>query len=511
MNCFHQHNILSLKKAIPFFVFLICSIIQIGCAAVGPDYVPPKMAMPEKFNKAPENFKKVKAEESKNETTKPEKKEKPKLVEPKDLVKWWKTLDDPLLSNLVERAVKGNLDLKLAQSRVKEERARRGVARADRFPTVTGGGGATRQKTSNQTGFPGQTNSLYNAGFDATWEADLFGGIRRSVESAEATVEATQEALNDTLVTLVSEAALNYVEIRTFQARLAAAQKNQKAQEATFQLVQDRLAAGITTTLTLEQARYNLENTKSQIPTLRIGFEQAKNRLSVLLGKFPGSVNDELKKFKRIPVTPIDVVVGVPADVMRRRPDVRQAERKLAAQTAQIGVATAELYPKLQLLGSVGLESTSMSSLFTGGAGAFSIGPKITWNIFNAGRVRNNIKIQNAKQEQAMISYEASILTALNDVENSLIAYADEQVRRQALIRSTEASQRAVNLSRELYVSGLKDFLSVLEAERSLFSFQDQLAVSEGAVVSNLIRLYKALGGGWEPIRENTQTKVPTS
>ncbi len=427
------------------------------------------------------------------------------------MVKWWKTLDDAVLTSLVERAVKGNLDLKLAQARVKEERARRGVARADRFPTVTGDGGVTRQKTSGQVGLPEQTNSLYNSGFDATWEADLFGGIRRAVESAEASVEASQEALNDTLVTLVSEAALNYVEIRTFQARLAAAQKNQKAQEATFQLVMDRLEAGITTTLTLEQARYNLENTKSQIPTLRIGFEQAMNRLSVLLGKFPGSVNDELKKFKPIPVTPIDVVVGVPANVMRRRPDVRQAERKLAAQTAQIGVATAELYPKLQLLGSVGLESTSMSSLFTGGAGAFSIGPRITWNIFNAGRVRNNIKIQDAKQEQALISYEASILTALNDVEHSLMAYADEQIRRQALIKSTEASQRAVDLAQELYVSGLKDFLSVLEAQRSLFSFQDQLAVSEGAVVSNLIRLYKALGGGWEPIRDNAQAKVPTS
>ncbi len=510
MNTLHSYKFLNSKRLAAFFIFLSIAIIQSGCAKVGPDYAPPQMPMPENFNKAPENFKNAKADDSKTESANPEEKEKPKLVAPKDLVEWWKTLEDPVLTSLVERAVKGNLDLKLALARVKEERARRGVARADRFPTVTGGGGATRQETSEQMPFGGQSNTLYNAGFDATWEADLFGGIRRAVESAEASVEASQEALNDTLITLVSEAALNYVEIRTFQARLAAAQKNQKAQEATFQLVKDRLEAGITTTLTLEQARYNLENTKSQIPTLRIGFEQAMNRLSVLLGKFPGSVNNELKKFKPIPVTPIDVVVGVPAEVMRRRPDVRQAERKLAAQTAQIGVATAELYPKLTLLGSVGLESTSMSTLFTGGAGAFSIGPKITWNIFNAGRVRNNIKIQDAKQEQALISYEQTILTALNDVENSLIAYADEQIRRQALIRSTEASQRAVNLAQELYVSGLKDFLSVLEAQRSLFSFQDQLAVSEGAVVSNLIRLYKALGGGWKPIR-GSEEKVPTS
>ncbi len=491
-----------IHKVLPVF-FLITSW---SCTTVGPDYIPPEKKVPENFNTKLEAVK-IKTPDIKNED--PALPPVPvKLVTQEMLGDWWQTLEDPTLSKLIERAVKGNLDLKLAQSRIREERARRGIAQAGRFPTIDATASTTRQQSSQETG-TGKANNLHSTGFDASWEVDLFGGIQRSIESAEATVAAKQEELNDTLVTLVAEAALNYVEIRTFQSRLKAAEKNLKSQEDTLQIVKDRLASGLTTSLTMEQANYNLENTKSQIPTLKIGIEQGKNGLAVLLGEFPGALKQELDNYKPVPVLPIEVAIGVPADLLRRRPDIRRTERELAAQTARVGVATAELYPKLTLFGSVGLESLSAASLFTGPAAAFSIGPKVTWPVFNAGRIRQNIKIEDEKQEQSLIQYELSVLTAVKDVENAMVDYAQEQVRRKSLIKSSQAANRAVELASELYAAGLSDFLGVLEAERSLSQFQDQLASSEGSVVSNLIRLYKSLGGGWKPLMADTLNEAP--
>ncbi len=487
------------------FILGIMFFFFTGCATVGPDYVPPEKKVPEKFSTQLEE---TKIEQPEQEETSDQPPIPVKKITPEMLGDWWQTLEDPLLSQLIERAIEGNKDLKLAQSRVREERARRGIAKADRFPTVNASASTTRQQSSQETG-TGDANTLHSTGFDASWEVDLFGGIKRSVESAEATVEAREEELNDTLVTLAAEAALNYVEIRTFQARLAAAEKNLKSQEETLQIVKDRLESGLTTNLTLEQANYNLESTKSEVPTLKTGIEQGKNGLAVLLGEFPGTLKNELEKYKSIPVLPIEVAVGVPADLLRRRPDIRRTERELAAQTARVGVATADLYPRLTLFGSIGLESLSAASLFTGPAAAFSIGPKITWNVFDAGRIRQNIKIEDELQEQAMIKYELSVLIAVKDVENALIDYGQEQVRRKTLMKSVQAAERAVGLSRELYTAGLSDFLDVLEAERSLFQFQDQLAVSEGSVVSNLIRLYKSLGGGWKPLMADTSQEAP--
>ncbi len=490
-----------------------------GCATVGPDYIPPDPdpRMPKEFKAAEKNVPEKFPAGSKPEAKASEPFIPAKQVPPEMLPVWWETLEDPLLTKLIQRAVQGNLDLKLAQSRVKEERARRGIARADRFPTIDTDASVTKIGSSEKTG-PGGESDLYATGFDASWEVDIFGGKRRAVESAQASVEAQEEALSDTLVTLVAEVALNYMEIRSFQARLEAAVKNQKAQEETYQIVKDRLASGLTTALTLEQAKYNLESTKAEIPSLRTGIEQGKNNLAVLLGEFPGALSEELEEYRAIPVTPVEVAVGLPAELLRRRPDVRRAERELAAQTARVGVATAELYPKLTLFGSVGLESLSAGSLFTGPASVFQIGPQITWNVFDAGRIRQNIKVEDAIQEQALIQYEASVLTAVQDVENALIAYADEQVRRRSLLKSTESAEKAAELARELYTAGLSDFIGVLEAERSLFSFQDQLAVSEAAVTSNLIRLYKALGGGWDPFMgggvesaEKVEKSVPKS
>jgi outer membrane protein, multidrug efflux system len=457
---------------------LLAILTLAGCAAVGPNYVPPQTPAFRDWNTL------LKGGLS------------PEEIDPGTLSAWWTTLNDPRLSSLAERAVAGNLNLKKARARVREARARRGVAKAGLFPTLEATGTGSRSRTGKETG-TAVTSSLYAAGFDAGWELDIFGGVRRSVEAAGADVGAIQEDLRDVLVSLLAEIALNYVELRTFQARLTVAEASLKAQTESHQLTLWRWQAGLSDDLAVQQARYNLENTRSQIPALDTGLEEAMNRIAVLLGQPPGKVHGELEKPDPIPATPGKVAVGVPADMLRRRPDVRRAERELAAQTARVGVATADLYPKFKLSGSIGLEALSMNRLFSSGSGTFSGAAGITWPVFKAGGIRQNIEVHSSLQEQALIQYEAAVLGALEDAENALAAYAAEQRRRDDLGEAARAAQRAVELARHKYQAGLTDFTNVLDAERSLLSFQDQWTQSNGTVASNLVRLYKALGGGW--------------
>lgn len=458
---------------------LIAPLLSIlaGCA-IGPDYVPPEIPAPVQWS----------AELERGLSS--------KRPDTQELASWWSTLNDLVLTNLIERAVEGNLDVRQAVWRVREARARPGISKAGLFPTVDATGSRRWTRSSENTG-AGAKSDFYNAGFDAGWELDVFGGIRRSVEAFGADLEASQEDLNDVLVTLLAEVALNYVEARSFQAELSVTEANLKTQEETYGLVLARFEAGLTSQLDVEQARYNLESTRAQIPTLQTGLEQAKNRLAVLLGERPGALDAALSTREPIPVTPLEIAVGVPADALRRRPDVRRAERQLAAQTARIGVATAELYPRFQLFGSIGLESLSLDDLFRSGSRAYQYGPSFSWPVFNAGRIRQNIAVQNALQEQALAFYEAAILAAFEEVENAIVAYAEEQGRRQALIEASQAAQRAADLAESQYSSGLIDFQVVLDAQRAQLSFESQLVVSEAEVTSNLIRLYKALGGGW--------------
>jgi NodT family efflux transporter outer membrane factor (OMF) lipoprotein len=458
-----------------------------ACAAVGPDYVPPDTPLPDRWHTP----------------------EKGGLIgEPLDkqaLARWWSILHDPVLTNLIDSAVSGNLGLKEARARVREARARRGISEAERFPTIDASGAARSRRSSEETG-SGKRSELYTVGFDASWELDLFGGTRRTIEAAEAELRASEENLRDVLVSLLAEVALNYVEVRSFQTRLWVAKANLDAQEETYNITQWRFQAGLTTQLDVEQAKYSLEQTRAQIPSLQTGLEQAENRLAVLLGQHPGSLKDVLERRKAIPVTPLEVAVGVPADVLRRRPDVRRAESQLAAQTARIGVATADLYPKFSLLGAIGLEALSPGNLFSSGSRTNSTGATITWPLFDAGAIRKNIEVQSTLQEQALIRYETAVLTALEEVENALVAYAEEQRRRQSLAEATEAARRAVELAEQQYSSGLIEFGNVLIAQRSLLSLQDQLAISEGAVTSDLIALYKALGGGWTSLVPDDNT-----
>ena len=459
------------------FLIVVCGILA-GCATVGPDYAPPQVSVSNNWHTQLKGG--LTAEE----------------IDRRTFSSWWATLNDPELSSLIDRTVKGNLDLKKALARVREARARRGIARADLFPTLDATGSASWSRSSKDTG-AGKTSDNYAASFDAGWELDIFGGIRRSVEAATADLQASEEELRDVLISLLAEVALNYVEVRTFQNRLTVAEANLEAQNETYQLALWRYQAGLGDELDVQQARYNLENTRSQIPVLRTSLEEAMNRIAVLLGEEPGKVHTELEKKEPIPVTPLRVAVGVPADVLRQRPDIRKAERQLAAQTARIGVATADLYPKFTLNGSIGLETISLNNLSSSGIWSLIGGSQITWAIFKGGAIRQNIEVQSALQEQYLIAYEAAVLSALEEVENVLVAYAEEQLRRQSLSEATQAAQKAVELAEHKYNTGLTDFSNVLDAQRSLLSLQDQLVQSDGAITSNLIRLYKALGGGW--------------
>lgn len=457
--------------------FVLAAVV-FGCAAVGPDYSPPEPGAPEAWS----------AELSRGLTPGP--------AEGEDLARWWTVFGDPVLDRLMERAVEGNRDLKAARARLREARARRGIAGAGLFPTVDATGSASYGRSSANAG-SGEESELYSVGFDASWEIDLFGRLRRSVEAADADLEAAGEDLGDTLVTLLSEVALNYTEARLFQARLDIAGRNLATQEETYSITRSLAEAGLTSSLDVERARLNLESTRALIPDLRAGLERARNRLAVLVGATPAELGTTLSSEGPVPAAGVGLAVGVPADTLRRRPDVRRAERRLAARTARVGVATAELYPVLTLPGSVGLRSVSTDDLFTADSRTWGLTPSLRWRVLDFGAVRRAIDVEDALTGQALAAYESAVLAAVEEVENALVDYVQEHSRRAALAEASGAAVEAAELSDELYRAGMIDFLDVLDAQRSRLSLEDQLAVSEAEVTTNLIRIYKALGGGW--------------
>jgi NodT family efflux transporter outer membrane factor (OMF) lipoprotein len=430
---------------------------------------------------------------------------------PVEMARWWTSFNDPLLNSLVERAVRSSLDLRLAEARIREARAARAVTAAGEWPRADVSGSYSRNRSSeNAVGSQAQgavaaprpgadlEQNLFRTGFDATWEIDVFGGVRRSVEAADATIEATVEERRNILVTLLGDVAKNYIDLRGFQQRILVARANLKAQQETLDLTRIRFQAGLASDLEVAQAEGQLNTTAAQIPTLESFLKQATYRLDVLLGSQPGALWDELAKESPIPALPDEVLVGLPSELLRRRPDIRRAERQLAAATAEIGAATADLFPKFSLTGALGLQSVSASDWFGGPSRFWSIGPTIRWPIFDAGRIRGNIAVRNAQQAQALAQYEKTILTAFEDVENSLVSYSREQIRYRALRDAVAANRRAVEMSNELYIRGLVDFLNVLDNQRSLFASESDLAQSQATMATNLVALYKALGGGWE-------------
>jgi multidrug efflux system outer membrane protein len=413
---------------------------------------------------------------------------------------WWKNLDDAILDDLMIQAASGNLDLKAAAARIMEARALLGVASGFKYPTVDGFGSALGQRVSEDFGIPTtaqkREDGYYELGVDAGWELDFWGRVRRSVESAEANYQASIENYRDVMVLLYAEIALNYAQVRKLQAQILYTESNIKAQRSTLQITRDRYKADIAPLLDVHQAELNLARTESNLPTFRTALAQAVHRLGVLLGVEPTTLYDTLSPVGPIPRPPEDVFISIPADMIRQRPDIRQAERNLAARTAQIGVATAELYPRFSLIGDIGFSATSnlinVDNLF------WTIGPVFRWSIFNAGRIRSQIKIREAQTEQALLFYENTVLRALEEMENALKAYVEETKRFESLGRSVTAAQKSVDLVMQLYKIGLTDFQNVLDMERSLAQQQDFYAESQGLITQNLVRIYKAMGGGWE-------------
>ncbi len=452
-----------------------------GCASVGPDYVPPAGAAPPTWNHY--------AATSQPATT---------AQATGDLSQWWRGLNDPLLTQLIAEALQASPDLRSAQARLREARARRGVARADYYPSLSASADASRSKTSNQAG-GGGTRDFYDAGFDASWEVDVFGGVRRSVEASQAEVEAATAGLEDTQVSLVAEVATNYVTLRALQERLRIARDNLVSQSETLQLTDWRAQAGLVSGQDVEQARSNREQTRAQIPSLETGIAVAEHSLDVLLGLNPGSLHARLDTEASLPVVPGAIAVGIPADTLRQRPDVRVAERQLAAATARVGEAKAAMYPSFRLSGSIGVEALTASALGDGGATFSSLLAGITAPIFEGGRLRSQVEVQDALREQAEVSYQQTLLVALQDVENALVDLAHNRDRSEALSNALDSARIADRLAQGRYGAGLIDFQTVLDTDRSVLTLEDSLAATRADGVLAVIRLYKSLGGGWSP------------
>lgn len=465
----------------PLAIASMVAVVLHGCV-VGPDYVAPQVLMPDSWHRAA-----TAGLEAGNAS----------------LHNWWELLEDPLLEQLIEQAVRGNLDLHTAFARVDEARAIRGVAGGARYPQIDGFGAVDRRRVSEGTvsdPFPPPTNrtdTIGTLGVGATWEIDLWGRISREIESADAGLQASVENYRDVLVVLLAEVASAYVEVRTLQARINSAESNAAAQRDTVSLTQDRQRAGIAPELHVRQAELTLATTESQIPALEQARARAVHRLGVLLGEPPFALYEKLQAVEPVPQSPATLAVSLPHELLRQRPDIRRAERELAAQHARIGIATADLYPRFSLSGFFSFQGTS--DLLTYKNTAWQFGPSFIWNLFDGGRVRNRILAEDARTQQALLQYRQRILLAMEEVENAIVGYTEERKRRDTLARSVTAARQAVTLVKALYTSGLTDFQNVRDSERSLFIQQDLLAESEGLVILQLIALYRALGGGWQP------------
>ncbi len=454
-------------------------LLLAGCVSVGPDYEVPELSAPDVWQEGAD----------------------PALVPgEEEVICWWTLFDDPLLDQLIEMGRQSNLDLRSAVARVKEARARLGVASGENWPAVDAAGSATRQRSSeNSLANSSGAENIYNVGLDASWEIDLFGRISRSVEAARADYQASEEDRVDVLISLYAEIARTYFTVRTSQARLAAAEGNLASQRQVLKLTQSRFRNGLATGLDVAQAERVLAASEAAVPPLRIELTRAINTIAVLLGKPPGALFGELSEPGPIPVPPTQVAVGVPADLLRQRPDIRRAERQLAAQTARIGIAKADLYPRLSLSGSFAFEALEGGDLFKSGSRTFAFGPKVRWLLFDGQRVRNQIQVEDARAEQALYLYEQSMLNALNEAENAMTQYLQQRETLSALERSQLAGRRSVKLATSLYKDGLSDFQNVLDSQRALFEIENQLAAARGETVINLVQLYKAIGGGWNP------------
>lgn len=448
----------------------VLAVLLSGCTTLGPDYRAPSSTAPAAWHAA----------RSAIDTT-----------DGGSIERWWKQLGDAQLSTLIEQALRANPEVRSARAALQASRALEQLASAARAPSM----GASAAASASRSG-DAPTNEAWSAGFDAGWELDVFGGLRRGVEAAHADREAASANLASTHASLAAEVALRYVTLRTGQSRLGIARRNLAAQRETLQLTDWRAQAGLASSVEVEQARTNTEQTRAQIPTLQTSIANAANRLAVLTGEAPGTLQSTLAE-GGLPTLPSSIAVGIPAEVLRQRPDVQAAERSLAAETARIGVAEAALYPAFELSGSIGLEAAAFGALDGGASMLRSLAARISGVLFDGGARRARVDQQAAVREQRLQGYRAAVLTALEDVENALTALDNAARRREALAAASTSARNANLLANERYRSGLIDFSVVLETERSLLSTEDSLASAEGERLTALIQLYKALGGGW--------------
>jgi NodT family efflux transporter outer membrane factor (OMF) lipoprotein len=480
-----------------FGLVISFTLLLTGCA-VGPDYIRPEAPEPQKWM------------EEKDPVIK---------SEPADFGRWWTVFNDPVLNTLVERAFQQNLPLQIAGIRILEARAQLGIAAGNLYPQSQAGKGiytytdVSKNTANSQRGADFHFGNI-DLGFDATWELDFWGKFRRAVESDMGNLEASIASYDDILVTLTAEVARTYIFIRTQEMRLAIARENVKIQEQSLEIAETRFKEGDVTELDLQQARALLRDTQATIPRIQAGLRQNKNGLAILLGILPGELKELLEAPKLIPTVPAEVSVGVPSELLRRRPDIRLAERQLAAQSALIGVAKADLYPHFSLFGSIGLRASDSDVTAAGSPGGSSFsdlwdsdsiefigGPAFTWNIFNYGRIKNRVRVQDARFQQLVVNYQNTVLRAAQEVEDAMVAFLRSQDEVKFLSESVNAATRSVDISMIQYREGLVDYQRVLDTQRFQSQEQDLLTEIKGSVVLNFIAMFKALGGGWQ-IRE---------
>jgi NodT family efflux transporter outer membrane factor (OMF) lipoprotein len=478
-------------------VILFITFILSGCAKVGPDFHPPKVDVSPNWLGAGDQRVKTESSVYRN---------------------WWKTFNDPVLDGLINRAYRDNLSLRIAGVRVLEARAQLGVIVGEWYPQTQQASGSLQYNRVSESSlfasaFPKFDYNQAQVGINAAWELDFWGKFRRGIESADASLLAAAADYDNALVSLTADVATSYILIRILEERLRIAHENVEIQKENLKIAQARLRYGVVSELDVEQAKTVLNNTLASIPALETQLQQAKNALCLLLGLPPSDLTNVLAGASGIPVAPPQVVVGIPNDLLRRRPDISSAELQAAAQCAQIGLAKADLYPAFSLSGSFGFLATDvgnshLTDLFQWGSRNYFVGPSFQWNLFNYGRITNNVRVQDARFEDLLITYQNAVLKGQREVEDSLVGFLRAQDQAAFLTQSTTAARKALDIAVLQYREGIKDFTTVLVVQQALLNEQNNLASALGNISSNLVGVYRALGGGWE-IREGRDLVPP--
>lgn len=472
-----------------WMVMLAAAVVLLsGCTMVGPDLVKPEAPLMDDWQET----------------------QAPGIATGQtDYSSWWRTFEDPVLDSLVEKAYQQNLSLQIAAIRIYEARAHLGIMVGKLYPQQQSafGSASNNRFPEGENGFIDGSFNQLSLGFDATWEMDIWGKYRRSVESGVANLEASVAGFDDILVTLTAEVARTYILTRTLERRLWVAEKNVAIQERSLRIAEIRFREGVVTELDEAQAKALLNETQALVPRLESGLRQAQNALAVLLGVVPGELRDMLGPSTDIPVATQDVVIDIPTNLLRRRPDIRLSESQIAAQSPQIGIAKAALYPQFFLFGTIGWSSSdantlagqnSLGDLFSSKSLFWSAGPGFNWDILNYGRIKNRVRVEDARFQQLVVDYKNTVLKAQREVEDAMVAYTRAKEEEAFLRESVAAAQRSVDLSMIQYKEGITDYQRVLDSQRLLAAQADRLTDVSGQVGTNLVATYKALGGGWQ-------------